>query len=509
MSKTEKTAAVITSIILLSNVIGYVREMLLAKYFGATYIIDAYLMAYSIAFILFTGIMAAISTSFIPLYSSIKEQKGLNDSNLFASGVINMTLLFSTGLALLGILCAGPIVSLFAYGFSGQAHDLTVHFVRTGFMVVSVISILEIVKAYLYCNEGFVFEKAAGLVVNIASIIFIVLSAVYNYQWLMYGYLLGYSANLLLCLYFARLKGFRYRINLPARDTLKKIAVLVIPVFIGSTAGQINGLVDRFLASGLSEGSVSFLGYAGTVKGMLMSLFTSAIFLIIYPNFSGYIARNDLESFKHSFARTLKLLTIILVPLTCGTVVLAGPGLSVLYERGQFGAYEVAETSGVLALLSIGMLGSGISGVISKAFYAVQDSKTPMRIGILSIMLNIVFSLLLIKPLAYNGLALSDSLAATLTVIPFALLLRKKFGRLDYRSVLFTFLKCTGAALLMSIAAHEIYYGLTNALAGDFLSRLFALAAAVGAGVLIYLILLWLLRVKEITVIINSLIRKV
>lgn len=99
MSRTEKTAAVITFVLLLSNVIGYLREMLLAKYFGASYIIDAYLMAQCIAFILFAGIMAAIATSFIPLYSDIKEQHGWQGSNLFTSGVLNITLLFAAGLA--------------------------------------------------------------------------------------------------------------------------------------------------------------------------------------------------------------------------------------------------------------------------------------------------------------------------------------------------------------------------------------------------------------------------
>jgi putative peptidoglycan lipid II flippase len=508
MSKTEKTAAVITFMILLSNVIGYLREMLLAKYFGASYIIDAYLMAQSIAFILFTGIMAAIATSFIPLYSDIKERQGLQSSNLFTSGVINMTLLFAAGLALLGILFADPIVSVFAYGFSGQVHHLTVYFVRIGFMVVSIVSIIEIVKAYLYCNDGFIFEKVAGLIVNIVNIILIILSAVYNYQWLMYGYLLGYSANLLLCLYFARSKGFRYKINLPDRDSLKKFTVLVIPVFIGSTAGQINGLVDKLLASGLSEGSVSFLGYAGTVKGMLLTLFTSALFLMIYPSLSNYIAKNDIEHFKNLITQAFNLLIIILIPLTLGVIALAGPGLSVLYERGQFGADEVLKTSGVLTYLSIGMLGSSINSIIAKAFYAIQDSKTPMYMGFLSILLNIGFSLLLIKPMAYNGLALADSLAVMLIVIPNALLLRKKVGRLNYRYVLLNLLKCTGAALLMSITAHEIYRGLTNTLASGFLSRLFALMMAVGVGVLIYLFLMWLLRVKEITVIINSLIKK-
>lgn len=508
MSKAEKTAAVITSIVLLSNVIGYLREMLLARYFGASYIIDAYLMAQSIAFLVFTGIMAAIGTAFIPLYSGIRERHGLQGGNRFASGVLNMTLLFSAGLALLGIIGAEPIVSVIAYGFSGQVHDLTVYFVRIGFMVVSILSIIEIARAYLYCNEGFVLEKVAGLVVNIANIIFIILSAVYNYQWLMYGYLLGYGANLLLCLYFARLRGFRYSVNLPDRDSLKSITVLVMPVFIGSAAGQINSLVDKFLASGLSEGSVSFLGYAGTVKGMLFTLFTSALFLMIYPSLSNYIAKNDIDQFKKLITQAFNLLIIILLPLTCGAVALAAPGLSVLYERGQFGAAEVLATSGVLSYLSIGMLGSGINSITARAFFALQDSKTPMYTGFLLILLNITFSLLLIKSMAYNGLALADSIAVMLAAIPNVLLLRKRVGRLNGRQVLFTLLKCTGAALLMSITAREIYYGLAGALAGGFLSRLFALAAAVGAGVIIYMFMIWLLRVKEITVILNVLVKK-
>lgn len=506
MSKTEKTAAVITFIILLSNVIGFLREMLLAKYFGATYIIDSYLMAQSIAFILFTGMMAAIATSFVPLYSSIKEEYGFESSNLFTSGVINITFLFAAGLALIGFIFADPIVSVIAYGFSGQAHLLTVHYVRIGFMVASIFSINEIVKTFLHCNKGFVYEKMAGLIVNVVNIILITLSAIFDYTWLMYGYLLGYSANLLICLYLAHLKGLRYKINLPDRQTIKRILILVLPVFIGSTAGQINSLVDKFLASGLGEGSVAFLGYAGTVNGMLMTLFTAALYLMIFPNLSTHIAKGDMDHFKDAFSRAMILLIIILTPLTFGTIALAEPGIAVLYQRGQFGADEVLKTAGVLAYFSIGMLGAGLNGLIAKAFYAVQDSKTPMQIGFLAILLNITFSLLLIKSMAYNGLALATSLAAMLVVIPYAILLRKKVGQLNYGHAFIILLKSTGAALLMSIAAQVIYRVLINTLTNGLLSQLVALLMAVGGGIIIYLVLMWVLRVKEIAVILNSLI---
>ncbi|MDD4238555.1 MAG: murein biosynthesis integral membrane protein MurJ [Desulfotomaculaceae bacterium] len=511
MSKTEKTAAVITLIILLSNVIGFLREMLLAKYFGATYIIDAYLMAQSIPFFVLTGFMPAIATSFVPLYSKIKEEYGFRSGNLFTSGVINMTFLIAAGLALIGFVFADPIVSVIAYGFSGQTHLLTVQYVRIGFMVACIFSVNEIVKTFLHCNEGFIYEKSAGLMVNVVNIIVIALSAMFNYTWLMYGYLLGYGAHLLLCLYAARLKGFRYRINLPDRQSMKSIVTLVLPVFIGSTAGQINGLVDKFLASGLSEGSVSLLGYAGTVNGMLMTIFTAALYLMIYPNLSKHIAKSDIVQFKAVFSRAMNLLIVILTPLTFGVLALAEPGIAVLYQRGQFGPDEVLKTAGVLSYFSVGMLGAGINSLISKAFYATQDSKTPMQTGFLMILLNITFSLLLIKPMAYNGLALASSLAGMLVVIPNALLLRKRVGPLNYRQALIILMKSTGAALMMSVAAYQIYHVLamvlTGTLAGGLLSQLVALLIAVGAGIIIYLFLLWLLRVKEVAVLLNSLIK--
>jgi len=251
MNKTEKTDTVITLIILSSNVMGFLREMLLAKYFGATYIVDAYLMAQSIAFILFSGIMVSVATCYVPLYTDIKEEQGFHNSNRFTSGVINVTLLFAAGLASFGIIFAGPLVSLVAYGYSEQAHHLTVHFVRIGFMVAVLFSMNEIVKAFMHSNDGFIYEKIAGLAVNVFNIMVILLSVICNnYWWLMYGLLLGYAANLLLCLYFARLKNLRYQFNLPDRKKMKKILHMVFPIFIGSTAGQINSMLALLLAVG-------------------------------------------------------------------------------------------------------------------------------------------------------------------------------------------------------------------------------------------------------------------
>jgi putative peptidoglycan lipid II flippase len=503
MSKIEKTATAITLLILLSNIIGFIREMLLAGYFGASFVVDAYLMAQSIAFIVFTGIMAAIATSFVPLYSGENAIKGSAAGNRFTSETINLVVLLSIILGLIGIIFADRIVSVIAYGFSGQVHQLTVHFVRIGFIVVSIFSINEILKTYLHCNNGFTIEKTAGLVVNIINIFFIILSGIYNHRWLMYGYLFGYSANLLLCFYFARSKGFRYNFVLPDKVTCRKIMVMVLPVFIGSTAGQINGLVDKFLASGLSEGSVAILGYAGTINGVLMSLFTTAILLMTYPNLAEHIAKSNMPQFKQTFSRDMNLLIMILIPLTFGTIALAAPGVSILYERGRFGPDTVLKASGVLIFYSLGMLGTGMNSIIGKAFYALQDSRTPMQIGFLTIFFNIAISLLLIRPMGYYGLALAASLSSLLVVIPYAVLLKKKIGQMNYRHSLLILSKSAGAALLMSLAVYETYRILSGILLSGFPGKVITLTIAVLSGVSIYLFLLWLFRVKETAVMIN------
>jgi putative peptidoglycan lipid II flippase len=503
MSKIEKTATAITSMILLSNIIGIVREMLLASYFGVSFVVDAYLMAQSIAFMVFTGIMAAIAASFVPLYSRENALNGSAAGNRFTSGTINLVALLSIMLGLIGNIFADQIISVIAYGFSAQVHQLTVHFIRIGFIVVSIFSINEIIKNYLYCNNGFIIEKISGLVVNIINIIFIILSGIYNHRWLMYGYLFGYSVYLLLCWYFARSKGFRYNFVLPDKATCWKIMVMVFPVFIGTTAWQINSMVNKFLASGLSEGSVAILGYAVRINGMLVSLLTTAILLMTYPQLAKHVAKSNMPQFKQNFFRDMNLLIMILIPLTFGTIALAKPGVSILYERGQFSPDTVLKVSGVLIFYSLGMLGSGMNSIIAKAFYAMQDSKTPMQIGFLNIFFNMAISLMLIRPMAYYGLALAASLSSLLVVIPYAVLLRKKIGRIDYRDSLLILLKSTGAALLMSLATYEIYQILSGIIIGGFPGKMILLTTAVLSGASVYLFLLWLFKVKETEILIH------
>lgn len=496
----KKATMIVIIITLVSKITGFLREILLGSAYGATYVTDAYLVSLTIPQSLFASIATAIATTFIPLYSHIKIRDGRHEANRFTSRVLNMVVFISAILTVFGIVFARPIVLLIARGFKGEVLDLAVNFTRITFPMIIFIGICRVFIGFLQANNEFAIPALIGIPNNAILIAALFLSGVVGPYGLVFGALIGSVIEAAILLPGAFKKGYRYNRLLSFRDpNVVKVVALALPVMLGSAVQQLNVLIDRMLASGLPEGSISALNFANKLNGFAYGLFTISLSTVIFPLLSRLSAEKDIEGFKDKLIKSINVITLLILPITVGAIVLRRPIVSVLFERGQFDARATSMTASALMFYSLGMVFYGYRDVLNKSFYSLQDTKTPMINGILTVGLNIVLNLVLVRFMQHNGLALATSLSAVaMTVLLFANL-RKRLGGIAGRKLLAGFLKCGLASLMMGLAV----YWLNGFAEGHIHSSsgiigLLVLGAVILIGAALYFALVYLFKVEEV-----------
>ncbi|NLO89845.1 MAG: murein biosynthesis integral membrane protein MurJ [Clostridia bacterium] len=496
----KKAAIVVMIITLLSKITGFFREIALGGTYGATYVTDAYLVSLTIPQVLFASIAAALATAYIPVYSKIKHDKGPEKGVIFTNKVINIVLLVSTVIAVFGIIFAKPIVSIIAMGFKGEALDLAVRFTKITFPMVIFIGLCNIFTSFLQSNNEFALPSLIGIPYNIIIISALLLSSILGPYGLVYGTLCGVVVEVLILLIGALRKGYRYEGIIDFKDpNVIKVVSLSFPVMLGAAVQQVNVIVDRMLASGLPEGSISALNFANRLNGFAYGLFSMSIAVVIFPLLSRLTAENDMENFKDKLIKSLNVITLIMLPITVGAVVLRQPIVSLLFERGQFDSRATVMTASALMFYSLGMVFYGYRDVLNRAFYSFQDTKTPMINGVITVGLNIMLNIVLVKYMQHNGLALATSLSAAVMTLLLMTNLRKKIAGIGGRKLRAVFLKSAAASLLMGLAV----YGFSILTAEHIVSSgkligLLILGLEIGFGALLYFALVYIFKVGEV-----------
>ena len=494
----KKATIIVMIVSFLSKITGFFREVLLGSRYGATYVTDAYLVSLTIPQTLFASIAAAIATTYIPLYSDFMINKGAEESVRFTNRILNAVLAVSTFLAIIGMIFTKPIVSLIAIGFKGEALDIAIKFTRVTFPMIIFIGIRGILTGFLRANDEFTLPALIGIPYNVIIIFILLLSSVVGPYGLVVGSVIGVILEVAILLPVVFKKGYRYSRAFSFNDPyVIKVVALALPVMLGSAVQQLNVLIDRMLASGLSEGSISALNFANRLNGFVYGLFSLSISVVIYPLLSRLSAEKDMEGFKDKLTRALNVITLIILPITIGAMVLRQPIVSILFERGQFDSRATFMTASALLFYSIGMVFYGYRDILNRSFYAMQDTKTPMLNGLITVGLNIILNIILVKFMKHNGLALATSLSAIIMTILLFMNLRKRMGGIGGRKLTEVFIKRGAASLAMGIAV----YGLNKLIAGIDLSgkliELLVLGLIILFGALIYFALIYILKVEE------------
>ncbi len=442
-----------------SRVLGFVRDILLARIFGASGSTDSFFIAFRIPN-LFRELFAegSISAAFVPVFTETLTVEGRDEAKKLASSVFAFLLSVVSLLCVAGIVFAPSVVSVIAPGFikSPEKFELTVLLTRVMFPFLFFISVAALAKGVLNSLKSFFVPALAPMFLNV-SIIISALFAAPKFSVplvaIALGVTIGGAIQVLIQLPELKKKGF---LALPvfsfSHPGLKKILRLLIPAVVGMGVAQINIFISTIFVSFLAGGAATYLYYAMRFVHLPIGIFGNAVATAVLPSLSGYASKNDTDGLRETFSFSLRLLFFITVPAMAGLIALADPIIHVLLQRGEFTQDHARETAYALICYSSGIWAFVGYRIVASAFYSMQDTKTPVRIAAFSVLVNILFSFILMGPMKHGGLALANAIAASLNFLILLFLLRRKLQGVDGSKIFASFIKTAVASCIMGVA---------------------------------------------------------
>jgi len=500
----------------LSRILGLVRDMVIAGLFGSGLAADAFFVAFRIPNLL-RRLFAegSLTIAFIPVFTEYLTLKSKKDAFELARVVLTILSILLAGVTLLGILFSPWIVRIQAFGFggSGVKYDLTVLLTRIMFPYIFFISIVAFFMGVLNSLRRFAAPAAAPILLNagiIGAAFLISPRCEAPIVGIAIGVLIGGVLQVGLQIPWAVREGFtllpKWDPNHPA---LKRIGMLMLPAIFGSAVYQVNQFIGTLLATFLPEGSVSWLYYADRVVQFPLGIFAIAISTAALPSLASEAASKDLSRFQDTLNHALCLVFFITLPSMAGLMALGKPLVEILFQRGAFDLHASVMTRQALFCYSLGLWAfSGIRVLVS-AFYALQDTKTPVKVAVVALIVNAGSSLLLMGPLRHGGLALALSIASTVQIGLLLFLLKRKGLGINLRLLMMSCGKSGLAATLMGIAVYACLsrWPVSDPHTGVFIMTVRLLVLVV-IGVVIYFGAAWALGCREVKSVRSILLRK-
>ena len=447
---------------LLSRIFGLVRDMVLARFFGSGVAADAFFMAFTIPNLL-RRLFAegSLTIAFIPVFTEYLRQKTKEDAFHLARVVLTMLSIVLAVVTVLGVLLSPWIVRILAFGFggAGERYELTVLLTRITFPYIFLISLVALFMGILNSLRHFSAPAAAPIFLNvgiIASTFWISPHFSEPIVGVALGVLIGGILQVALQIPWVLKQGISlFPTWAPHHPAIKRIGLLMLPAILGSATYQFNVLISRFLASFLPQGSISWLYYADRLVQFPLGVFAIAISTAVLPSLSKQVAEKDLGEFIQTLNHALRLVFFIIIPSLVGLIIMRKLLIQILFERGAFDNFSTEMTAEALLFYSVGLWAfSGIRVIVS-AFYAFQDTKTPVKMSVVNLIANLAFSLFLMRYLKHGGLALALSLASALQFALLVLFFKRKVEIWDLRPI---FVSISKSALASGVMGLAIYY---------------------------------------------------
>lgn len=526
--KITRSVAGVSVSTLASRILGYLRDMLIANFFGAGLVADAFFVAYRIPNLLRRLLgEGALSASFIPVFTEYLTTKPKEEAQRLAriSGLLLLAIL--SILTILGIIFSPIIVRVIAPGFikDPQKLSLTITLTRILFPFMIAIGMAALALGILNSLHRFIIPALAPSLLSISEIFFILFICPLMERpiiGLVLGVLVGGGAQFFFQVpslvrrgFFIpagkssnnpRLKMMDYLhnflknwnilwkrwVSILNHPGVKRIGLLMLPATLGLSVSQVNTFVDTICATLLREGSVTALYYANRLMQLPLALFGTAIATVALPMMSRSVAATNMEELKDTLSLSLRMIMFTIIPASLGLIILGSPIISLLFERGRFTAQATQATSWALLFYSTGIVAYAGVKVVASAFYSMQDTRTPVRIASIAMVANIVLNLILMRILDVGGLAFATAIASFINLLILLYYLRKRIGRLGGKKVLLSLAKILLATSVMGIAC--IYF---SRLLGQ-INKLIQVAGTILICVIIYILVTHLLRCDEI-----------
>jgi len=502
--KIVKAAGILLLINLLSRVLGFVRNAVIAAEFGATGPTDAYMVAYSLPYALQAVLGVAFLAVIVPIITAYLVKDDVAEAWKVANIIFNWTFVVLIGITALGMLLAPQIIAILAGGFDEETTKLAIDLTRIIFPSIIFMGAGMLVTGILNARGIFGIPAFAPAFANIIVIIAVLtLAGQYGVHGLVAGTVVAFMGFLLIQLPLLKKTGFKWKWDWDrTHPAVITAGATIFPLILAISINQIHLAVNRVFASGLEEGSITVLDLAYSLMALPLGVFVAAIATIIFPAFSRCAASDDKEGLAKTLVMGIALVSLIAIPAAAGLMVIREPLIQLAFERGAFDAYDTARTAVALWYFSLGLWAVGVNTIAARAYYAFRNIRIPLIAGLICAVLNVLFSIALLPHLGHGGLALANSLASIVNAIILLVVFRKYLPDLDFTQLMIPFVKAVVAAGAMAIAlttAMPFVRGfLSNA---GFFGLVMELAIIVSLGCVIFIGMLFILKTKELDLI--------
>jgi putative peptidoglycan lipid II flippase len=499
-----KAAGVVGAATLLSRILGYIRDAAIAWFFGAGLSTDAFIAAFRIPN-LFRRLFGegSLSNVFVPVFTDYITREGQSEAFKLARSALWLLSAVLVVISLFGILLSPLIVHIIAPGFADTASKLplTVTLTRIMFPYIFFICLVALCMGILNVLGHFAAPALAPVLLNLAMISAVLFISPHLNQPIL-GLAIGVVCGGVMQLGLQVPFLIRYGIKFWQKTTffhpgLKKISRLLAPVIIGGAAYQLNILVSTLLASFLKEGSVSYLYFADRLVQFPLGIFAVATATAVLPGLSRQAAVNDVKGLKATFVYAMKLILFITLPAMVGLIVLREPIVALLFQRGEFGSDATVLTAYALLYYAIGLWAFSAVRIVVATFFALQDTRIPAQTAIISIIANILFGIMLMRPLGHGGLALATTLASIVNLGLLIRALRIKLGQLGWRSIALSACRTMACSGIMGIVVWMVAVALIPSGAPSISTLLPGLMVSIASGLLTFGAVSYLIKSPE------------
>jgi len=510
-----KAATIIGTGTLLSRIFGFLRDMVVAYFFGAGMAADAFFVAFRIPN-LWRKLVGegSLTISFIPVYTEYLTQRSEEETREvthIAFTVAGIALLILT---IFGILFSPILIRLIAPGFVRipEKFQLTVTLNQIIFPYLFFMGLFALCMGILNSLRHFFAPAFAPVFLNICIIISVFLFY-HAFQRpvmsLAIGVLAGGVIQFLFQIPFLLKRRISFRFNFNFRHpAIKRIGSLMIPGLIGTAVYQINVFVDTIFASFLPGGSVSYLWFADRLMEFPLGIFAFAIGMAALPSFSALVSQGKMGEFKETLFFAFRLVSFVSIPAMVGLIALKTPIVNLLYQRGKFDYFATEMTVRALLCYAVGLWAIAGSRTIVPAFYSLQDTRTPLKIAMICLGANVILNSILIYPLKHAGLALATSLSSILNLILLSRKLNMKLGGMDVKKNVYSLLKILLCSIPMGLVAYLICSLGNWIVAGNTIEKVLLMGLAIVIGLGIYLMCSYWMKNEEMIFLLKIVKRK-
>lgn len=487
-------ALIVVAATLASRLLGYAREIAAAAYYGA----GADKSSFDVAFLIPATVQilvaqAALSAALIPVFAGLLEKDERAAAWRVARTIFTLVTLVLGVVVIVFIIFAPKIMPVFAPGYRHDPAMMAdiVAMTRLMFPTVVILAVTGVVASILNSYEHFTLPAVAPAFWNLTILAAIVIgSDSLGIEAMAWGVLVGTVVQLVIQLPGLRGRDGTLGFSLDLKNPqVRQVGALMLPVSLSLGLINLNGVVDVQFASYLGEGAVAAMNYAFRLYQLPEGLFAIAVGTVLFPTLSKLAARDDIDGFRATLTRGMRMIFFVLIPVSAFILVLSEPIVRLAYEHGRFSADDTELVSSTLFFFAFGSALSGGSAMLTRGFFSLSRPWVPTTLALANIAVNALLNWILIKPLDLGGIALSTTLVSTVTFFVLLTLMRRQLGRINGRDILRSALLAALFAAIAALLAYLAWYGLDAWLGRGLAAQLASLGGAFAVATCTFLAL--------------------